>query len=1328
MARKAVQGYSEKSYFDNTRYLGMIATTDPLQEGFFKHIVNFDISDTGQSVRPRDGFITTPLYGVDYIKLTADKTMMFRSPDDSAFIFYDFGKRIGYVADISSYKINNNLLPITATVGDYDWEQFVQYLATAFPEVYDYYINSNYTLTLNHILDHLNIIYESKVDFIYDENGIRKALVKALLQLPTQANPVTVTIEMYYRGSDSTLIFDCVDNFLHPTFVSSERNLSVSASIIPTNMQILYTANNRPSGHVSNLGNFVYIFDDEDNYVNNFIFRNTNYNIRPYFTLNPAYYDLNNDVNSTDKWAYRVELFNTSSEIGDNKDTVFSTPWMQYNGGVGVTSPVFTVNYDSTISLNNSSRLDNHYKGGKHVIFILPKNLVVSTSSKIFDEATNTYTETFSGKDALGNFVDYASAPFFFTFNTFLNIQNAWLAELNKIEDKVTLVEAITAIKDSAVFYVYDLESTASNGRFSAFDESMQSTSGANTEFFAFKKDEVDEDYTGIFLDHAGLIDYINTNNLFTVNNDIVFKLMPFGANDTRLLATKIISYTSDARFGVQNPFYSVAIPSLSGYSDGTIVQLTGDGKVYQLNTEAPAAWVELAGGANFASIPTRINGAYYRDLRTNSLGQNKFYQWNNNTNASGFMTEVNSLPNTQESEYRWVFAELNYWNEGGLASGASNAYVDYLNVYNNNYRSDFNFLKFDWNTLRYVVESDLNTLKDNTAPLIINSFTSIPQFGPGTTGVEQPPWYLEEAATLPTEAAINTVIHKGTVYKRTLTGWTAISGTALPSAFTQGEYYRDTRTGYLYRWDNPTGRTGRMTYIPEGYVNLARSGFFDKGINGIVYLRPYEAEDITGLTFQKTETLKAVWNATALTQPFNVQYGYDSDSVTYIEKFVTKEPEQILTSNNQLVFENSRLLVWAKNVLYISEEGRYYWFKAKNKIEFGEDIVKVLEYKTIILVFTTQHLYAVYRVETVSTTVNPATNQLEQNVTGVAWLKQAVLYNLLVDKRYADVIQVFNQMILFYSADGQLYMIRPNTTIDDQTRFSMQFFNKAVNDVLENYHEYMNERLAMYGSDTRVTKDQVKIKALVSVNYIKMFYYVPNVMTYIVIYDVISNRYTVYDSLTFTEIYDKLFVESGDLYITRQNDALYFTMHYVEPNVRDNHVDVTFTNNFKKEGINCLIDTGNLNLNNHLNKRFRDLHVVFKNLNSSNLLFNLETHIDDIIAKPFYDTQLEVRDLNGASYFIPVPKLNDNDLVELVDINQISETATDALKYTLTNNLFENNNVLMDFSQFTSSKLLTHRTSILGLGKVFRLKLQFVSKGLYKLQHFGIIYKERRI
>jgi hypothetical protein len=70
MARKAVQGYPEKSYYDNTRYLGIVATTDPLNEGLFKHMVNFDVSDTGQSVTPREGFLTTTLKGQNIISLS----------------------------------------------------------------------------------------------------------------------------------------------------------------------------------------------------------------------------------------------------------------------------------------------------------------------------------------------------------------------------------------------------------------------------------------------------------------------------------------------------------------------------------------------------------------------------------------------------------------------------------------------------------------------------------------------------------------------------------------------------------------------------------------------------------------------------------------------------------------------------------------------------------------------------------------------------------------------------------------------------------------------------------------------------------------------------------------------------------------------------------------------------------------------------------------------------------------------------------------------------------------------------------------------------------
>ena len=62
MARKAVKGYAEKNYYDNTKFNGgVVATNDPLNEGYFKHLVNFDISDMGQSLTPRKGYNTVPI-------------------------------------------------------------------------------------------------------------------------------------------------------------------------------------------------------------------------------------------------------------------------------------------------------------------------------------------------------------------------------------------------------------------------------------------------------------------------------------------------------------------------------------------------------------------------------------------------------------------------------------------------------------------------------------------------------------------------------------------------------------------------------------------------------------------------------------------------------------------------------------------------------------------------------------------------------------------------------------------------------------------------------------------------------------------------------------------------------------------------------------------------------------------------------------------------------------------------------------------------------------------------------------------------------------------
>ena len=41
--------------------------------------------------------------------------------------------------------------------------------------------------------------------------------------------------------------------------------------------------------------------------------------------------------------------------------------------------------------------------------------------------------------------------------------------------------------------------------------------------------------------------------------------------------------------------------------------------------------------------------------------------------------------------------------------------------------------------------------------------------------------------------------------------------------------------------------------------------------------------------------------------------------------------------------------------------------------------------------------------------------------------------------------------------------MIKPSTMIDSETQFAIQYFNKSANDILANYHDYINERLRIY-------------------------------------------------------------------------------------------------------------------------------------------------------------------------------------------------------------------------------------------------------------------------
>lgn len=514
----------------------------------------------------------------------------------------------------------------------------------------------------------------------------------------------------------------------------------------------------------------------------------------------------------------------------------------------------------------------------------------------------------------------------------------------------------------------------------------------------------------------------------------------------------------------------------------------------------------------------------------------------------------------------------------------------------------------------------------------------------------------------------------------------------------------------------------------------------YNKGVTAILYLKPYNQAmlaEYADKTVKELEAINAAWDSSSFIQSAIAVWSNPRD-VVYIEETDLENPRLIADADGYLVFED-RLVLWKGNKVFISEEGQYYYFTNILKKEFPEEILKVITFKTILLVFTTQNLYAIHRIEVDTATGTFTEEGVPEMTTNIVWIQQPVLYNINPERKYLDVIQVYNQMILFYSNEGQLYMIKPSTMIDSETQFGIQYFNKSANDILANYHDYINMRLKLYGKldvedpDDYVIKDDVTIHSLIDIDNIKIFYTVPKKnITFILIYDVVNNRYTTQDTLSFNNITSVLHIEGGELYVTKNNSNTYFTLPYTGKNNVDQNVDMHYAFAFKKNPVFAYIDTGNLNLNNHIGKRMRDLKIVLKNIDATKILYNAELLLDDAVIRPFYAPDFNVKMVNGPDTRMVVEPAPVEDMNELFGLDQtigVDGNRNDIHSYYLhdDNNFFKQHSLLKT-ETLNSSKLIEYNSSILSMGKVVRLRLQFISKGRYKLQSFGIVYKERHV
>lgn len=529
------------------------------------------------------------------------------------------------------------------------------------------------------------------------------------------------------------------------------------------------------------------------------------------------------------------------------------------------------------------------------------------------------------------------------------------------------------------------------------------------------------------------------------------------------------------------------------------------------------------------------------------------------------------------------------------------------------------------------------------------------------------------------------------------------------PYSYSNTDYYSNINYGVNNIFDSSLFTNYfTLTYDTSNEViqRLKDNLFFENGFDITFYLlrRPLEIPEGMNYDIYGRELLIS---SSSLYQSRTVIL--DNNEVIYIPEHLKEEPMAIASATNSLVFRDTlgdHLVVWNNNQVFISEPSTYYYFKYTGMFSYPAKVIKVIQYKDTLLVFTAQDLYSIFPYEStiqVQDGTDDEGNPKYVQSKVITYNTLPVLYNLMVDEQYADAIQVFNQMVLFYSADGQMFMIKPTATIDSNTRFSIQYFNKSANDILANYHEYINERLQEYNIDKVVTKDDVVIKVLVNINYIKIFYCVPDVITYILIYDVINNYYTVYDTVAYSHVTDFINHEGFELYCTKHKDRMYITFPYRDVYHTDNNTDISSYYNFSPFEIHAELDTGNINLNNHIKKRFRTLYNTYKNIDAHELIYTVESFVDDVPVLTRVQDTIEIKNIDGVATYTPA---------------EISNAV----------NLLADNSALFDFSAYNMNKIINHRSNVICSGKSIRLRLRFTSKGKYKILGYGLIYKEHHV
>lgn len=260
------------------------------------------------------------------------------------------------------------------------------------------------------------------------------------------------------------------------------------------------------------------------------------------------------------------------------------------------------------------------------------------------------------------------------------------------------------------------------------------------------------------------------------------------------------------------------------------------------------------------------------------------------------------------------------------------------------------------------------------------------------------------------------------------------------------------------------------------------------------------------------------------------------------------------------------------------------------------------------------------------------------QEITKLSFRSKKILYNISTEHKNKNTIQNISRYVTLLSNDVLYLIKPSTFISDETQftlNILSQNISALIKDPIIFINERLlyygiNTPATDYKLNLNATDNNIKLYFSTVVE--------ETPYTLILTYDILNNRWYEEDTIVFgypeqiylldaTTKYEMLTNNNGKIYITYQTDKY---KNMLMTKYGESYFDISHDeNNFIRHSIKYYIDTGNLKLNEHLRKRFRTLHVTMKNIDSKDLFFTYNFQVDDIMFKNNFVPQYKLNEDN---------------------------------------------------------------------------------------------------